>query len=152
MYLYNAIIVIYDRWRCRTFRHIVCMTGHYGLIYTGGRRRYRTFRHIVCTTGHKGLIYTGSRWRYRTFRHIVCTTGRKGLIYTGGRYVISLGAGDWILGRPSECLDEGSVRTLKNEFKSTGRSLNDVLKYTVDGSDVLATRVETSVPRRGTIT
>jgi len=50
------------------------------------------------------------------------------------------------LGRPSECLDEGSVRTLKSKFKSTGRSLNDVLKYTVGGSDVLATRVETSVP------
>ena len=47
--------------------------------------------------------------------------------------VISLGAGDWILGRPSGCLDEGSVRTLKNKFKSTGRSLNDVLKYTVGG-------------------
>jgi len=42
--------------------------------------------------------------------------------------VISLGAGDWILGRPSECLDEGSVRTLKNNFKSTGRNLNDALK------------------------
>jgi len=58
--------------------------------------------------------------------------------------VITLGAGDWILGRPSECL-EGSVRTLKNKFKTTGRSLNDVLKCTVGGSDVLATRVETSV-------
>ena len=56
------------------------------------------------------------------------------------------------MGRPSECLDEGSVRTLKNKFKSTGRSLNDVLKYTVGGSDVLATTVETSVPRRGIIT
>jgi len=67
-------------------------------------------------------------------------------------FVISLGAGDWILGRPSECLDERSVRTLKNKFKSAGRSLNDVLKYTVGGSDVLATRVETSVPRRGIIT
>ena len=62
------------------------------------------------------------------------------------RRVISLGAGDWIQGRPSDCHDEGSVRTLKNKFKSTGRSLNDVLKYTVGGSDVLATRVETSVP------
>jgi len=62
------------------------------------------------------------------------------------QYVISLGAGDWILGRPSDGLDEGSVRTLKNKFKSTGRSLNGVLKYTVGGSDVQATRVETSVP------
>ena len=56
------------------------------------------------------------------------------------------------MGRSSECLDEGSVRTLKNKFKSPGRSLNDVLKYTVDGSDVLTTRVETSVPPRGIIT
>jgi len=46
--------------------------------------------------------------------------------------VISLGGGDWILGRPSDCLFEGSVRTLKNYFKTTGRNLNDVLKYTVD--------------------
>jgi len=44
---------------------------------------------------------------------------------------ISLGAGDWIFGRPSDCLDEGSVRTLKNYFKTTGRNLNDVLKYTL---------------------
>jgi len=56
------------------------------------------------------------------------------------------------LGKPSGCLDEGSVRTLKTNFKSTGRNLNDVLKYTVDGSDVLATIDETSVPRRGIIT
>ena len=44
-----------------------------------------------------------------------------------------MGAGDWILGRQSDCLDEGSVRTLKNYFKTTGRNLNDVLKYTLDG-------------------
>jgi len=56
------------------------------------------------------------------------------------------------LGRPSECLDEGSVRTLKSNFKFTCRNVNDVLKYTVDGSDVLATIDETSVPRRGIIT
>ena len=46
--------------------------------------------------------------------------------------VISLGAGDWIFGRPTDCLDEGSVLTLKKYFKTTGRNLNDVLKYTVD--------------------
>jgi hypothetical protein len=46
--------------------------------------------------------------------------------------VLSLEAGDWILGRPIDCLVDGSVRTLKYYFKTTGRSLNDVLKYTVD--------------------
>jgi len=51
-----------------------------------------------------------------------------------------------------KCEMTSSVRTLKNYFKSTGRNLNDVLKYTVDGSDVLATRVETSVPIHGIIT
>jgi hypothetical protein len=73
-------------------------------------------------------------------------------VRVGRCVVISLVAGGWVLCRPSDCLDEGSVRTLKNNFKSTGRNLNDVLKYTVDGPDVLATRVETSVPRRGVIT
>ena len=38
------------------------------------------------------------------------------------RYVVSLGARDWILGRPSDCLVDGSVRTLKNNFKTTSRS------------------------------
>ena len=81
----------------------------------------------------------GTYWpTVRTFTSLCC--------------VISLGAGDWILGRTSDCFDEGSVRTLKNKFKSTGRTLNDELKYTVGGSDVLATRVETSVPRRGIVT
>ena len=65
---------------------------------------------------------------------------------------MSLGAGDWILGRPSDCLEEVSVRTVRNKFTSTGRSLNDVLKCTVGGSDGKETRVETSVPRRGIIT
>jgi len=41
--------------------------------------------------------------------------------------VISLGAGDWILGRLSSCLVDGSIRTLKNNFKTTSRILNDVL-------------------------
>ena len=42
--------------------------------------------------------------------------------------------GSWRLdlGRPIDCLVEGSVRTLRNCFKTTGRNLNDVFKYTVD--------------------
>jgi len=40
----------------------------------------------------------------------------------------------------------------KNYYKTTGRNLNDVLKYTVDGFRSLATRIEQSVPRRGIIT
>jgi len=32
----------------------------------------------------------------------------------------------------ANCLVDGSVRTLENNFKTAGRSLNDVLKYTVD--------------------
>jgi len=47
-----------------------------------------------------------------------------------GRTVISLGAGDWILGRLSDCLDEGSVRTLKNYFKTSCREFQ--MMYWVD--------------------
>ena len=36
--------------------------------------------------------------------------------------VISLGAGDWMVCRPSDCLVDGSVRTLKNNLKTTSRS------------------------------
>ena len=36
------------------------------------------------------------------------------------------------MGRPSDCLVEESVRTLKNYLKTTDRNLNGVLKYTVD--------------------
>ena len=69
------------------------------------------------------------------------------------RYVVSLGARDWILGRPSDCLVDGSVRTLKNNFKTTSRSFKwCIIIYSRWISDVLVTRVEPSVPRRDAIT
>ena len=53
----------------------------------------------------------------------------------------------------ANCLVDGSVRTLENNFKTAGRSLNDVLKYTVDdftrSSDDSWAK---NSPRRGTIT